>query len=318
MPSPVFPIRAALAAAFASCVLAFAGSAGAAPSRLVHSLDGIWQIADGKSPDEIPAAFPATVPVPGLANLATPAFKDVDQFLSRELFVNLIQWKNWPVETMTEHWNGWVKQDRNYFWYHRRFRAPAKRDVALLKINKAQFGTAVWLNGRKLGEYPGCFSASCHRLNDAIRWNAENTLVIRIGAHPAVLPDNYLTGQDYEKNKWTPGIYDSVSLIYCDNPVIEMIQVAPRIVTSEVVIHTQVKNHGAALATAWEKLNAEMVAPARFPRQEQGKVAPSHDEKPRQPPSRGRTPATKHYFNPTEGLSCIHQSTSSAPHSSLC
>ena len=42
----------------------------------------------------------------------------------------------------------------------------------MLKINKAQFGTAVWLNNRKLGEDAGCFSASYFDLGEAIRWNA--------------------------------------------------------------------------------------------------------------------------------------------------
>ena len=40
------------------------------------------------------------------------------------------------------------------------------------------------------------------------------------GAHPAVLPDNYPAGSDFEKIKWTPGIYDSVSVFFCANPVI--------------------------------------------------------------------------------------------------
>jgi beta-galactosidase len=140
-------------------------------------------------------------------------------------------------------------QDRNYFWYRKEFKAPVRTAVAMLKINKAQFGTAVWLNGKKLGEYNGCFSASYFNLNDSINWDSPNTLVIRIGAHPAVLPDNYPTGSDFEKIKWTPGIYDSVSVFFCDNPVIETIQVAPRVAASEVVVQTKLKNYGTAPAS---------------------------------------------------------------------
>jgi len=29
----------------------------------------------------------------------------------------------------------------------------------VLVVEKAQFGTAVWLNGQKLGEHLGCFTA---------------------------------------------------------------------------------------------------------------------------------------------------------------
>jgi hypothetical protein len=218
--------------------------------RETLSLDGTWEIEDGKSPTEMPTAFGHTVPVPGLANLATPPLEDVDRFLSREQLANRIRWKLSPPEWLKEHWNGKVEQDRDWFWYRKTFRAPAARAVALLKINKAQFGTAVWLNGRKLGEYAGCFTASYFHLEEAIRWNADNTLVVRIGAHPAVLPDTYPTGSDFEKIKWTPGIYDSVSVICCDNPLIETVQVAPRIDKGEITVQTKVRNCGASPASA--------------------------------------------------------------------
>ncbi len=46
----------------------------AAPSpRRVVSLDGTWQIAEGKM-DQVPNAFDRHVPVPGLASLASPPF----------------------------------------------------------------------------------------------------------------------------------------------------------------------------------------------------------------------------------------------------
>src|ERR1019366_9202499 len=41
--------------------------------RTSLSLDGIWQIAEGKM-DAPPAVFERTAPVPGLVSLATPAF----------------------------------------------------------------------------------------------------------------------------------------------------------------------------------------------------------------------------------------------------
>jgi hypothetical protein len=44
------------------------------PSRLI-SLDGVWQIAEGKM-EQAPDRFDRSVPVPGLASLATPPFAD--------------------------------------------------------------------------------------------------------------------------------------------------------------------------------------------------------------------------------------------------
>lgn len=219
-------------------------------SREAISLAGAWQIEEGKSPIEIPATFTHEVPVPGLVNLAKPGFANVGDFLSREMIFHRSRHGLAPVDWQTNYWGGKVNQDRDYFWYRKTFRAPAKRAVAILKISKAQFGTAVWLNGKKLGEDSGCFTASYFSLSEAIHWGAENTIDIRVGAHPAVLPDTFPIGQDFEKNKWTPGIYDDVSLIYCDNPVIESIQAAPRISTGEVVVQATLKNYAAVPVTA--------------------------------------------------------------------
>ncbi len=231
-------------------VLLFLSRESPAAERQTLSLDGEWEIAEGKVPDAIPSDFAHTVPVPGLANLARPAFKDVDQFISRENLSRRITYKRAPDDWLEKYWVGKVDQGRDYFWYRKTFRAPKERAVALLKISKAQFGTAVWLNGQKLGEYPGCFTASFFALGKAIRWNAENTVVIRIGAHPAVLPDTFPTGSDFEKNTWSPGIYDSVSVRFCDNPVIETLQVAPRIAAGEALVQTRVKNYSAAPLSA--------------------------------------------------------------------
>ncbi len=224
----------------------FGRSEALAAQRTTLSLDGQWQIADSKSPSDIPTDFTHAVAVPGLVNQATPPFADVDAFISRENLANRIRNKLSPEDWLQTHWKGKVDQDRNYFWYRRTFRAPANRAVATLRINKAQCGTAVWLNGDRLGEYAGCFTASHFDLGKSVRWGVDNTLVIRIGAHPAVLPDNYPTGSDFEKKKWTPGIYDNVSVIFRDNPAIESIQVAPRIATSEIIVQTKLKNYGAA------------------------------------------------------------------------
>ncbi len=221
-----------------------------ATPRLSISLDGEWRIAEGRSAERIPLTFDHTVPVPGLVNLAVPAFKDVDQFISRENMARRITYKLVPEDWLQKYWVGKSDQERDYFWYRKTFRAPKERAVALLKINKAQFGTAVWVNGQKIGEYAGCFTASSFPIGNALSWNAENTVVIRIGAHPAMLPDTFPTGSDFEKNIWTPGIYDSVSLSFCDNPSIDSVQIAPRIAASEVVVQTRVRNRSDSVVNA--------------------------------------------------------------------
>ena len=236
--------------------------------RVTVPLNGTWQITDSVAAEPAPKAFPATVAVPGLVHNATPAFPDVDAFYSLELVSNKIAQKLLPASARVAA-PGVSRQERNYFWYRRTFTAPAVRAVATLRVNKAQFGTAVWLNGTKVGEYPGCFSAGLFDLTPAMRWKGENVLVVRVGAHPGVLPATYPAGTDFEKLKWTPGIYDEVSLQLADDPVIESVQVAPRVAASEVLVETKVRNRSAAAVsfelaqavTTWK--GGERVATAR-------------------------------------------------------
>jgi hypothetical protein len=215
-----------------------------AAGRTTIPLDGMWDIADSKAADAIPSAYGHKAPVPGLAHSSTPPFAGVDEFESRQLIQNRVGRGALPKSTLVSN-AGVPRQDRNWFWYRRQFDVPARRAVAVLRINKAQFGAAVWLNGKKIGEHLPCFSAAVFDISAAIRQGA-NELVVRVGAHPGVLPEKISAGTDFEKNRWTPGIYDSVSLQLSDNPAIETVQVAPRIAQGDIVIETVVRNYGTA------------------------------------------------------------------------
>ena len=216
--------------------------------RATVSLDGNWEISDSISPDDIPTVYTHTTPVPGLAHSASPAFADVDLFDSREVIANRISKGELPESAMVKS-VGVPHQNRNYFWYRTTFVAPRPRALAFLKINKAQFGTVVWLNRRQIGTHWGCFTASIFNITSAIRWDAENELLVRVGAHPGVLPETVSGGTDFEKSRWTPGIYDSVSLVLSDNLAIESVQVAPHIQTSEIVVQAKVRNFSKTAAS---------------------------------------------------------------------
>ena len=224
------------------------GAATGPRMRATLALDGEWEMAESvEATPPAPREFSHRAPVPGLAHLATPPFPDVDRFDSRELIDVEIRDQRRP-ETERTRAVGVPRQQRNYFWYRRSFRLPAPRQVATLRINKAQFGTAVWINGKPAGEHLGCFSAGIFDVTAFVKWNAENEILVRIGAHPSALPAWVPAGTDKEKYKWTPGIYDSVSLALGDNPVIESVQVAPRLANSEILVQTVVHNMGSAAA----------------------------------------------------------------------
>lgn len=215
-----------------------------AQDRTAISLDGTWDIEDSRDPGQIPTVWNHKAPVPGLAHSAVPAFPHVDEFSSKMFIPNLIRHGMQPGSGTTFP-AGISHQDRNWFWYRRTFSVPDPRRVAILRINKAQFGASVWLNGVHIGEHLPCFSAAVFDVTRAIR-KGENELIIRVGAHPGVLPVTVSGGTDFEKIRWTPGIYDGVSLALSDNPVIETIQVAPKISDSSILVQTTIKNFGSS------------------------------------------------------------------------
>ncbi len=181
--------------------------------RTVISLDGTWQIAQGGLAD-IPQVFDHSIPVPGLVDMAKPAFTEV----------------------------GIPSAQRQAFWYKRTFFVPGPaHGTALLKINKAMFTTKVWLNGTLIGEHPGCFTPYEFNAGKAIRYNAENTLIVRVNTKDSV-HRSVPTGTDYEKTIWQPGIYDSVSLILTGSVYVRWCSLTPQIKNGTVDLLVSIRN----------------------------------------------------------------------------
>lgn len=132
--------------------------ASAQQARTVVSLNGNWDIADSVAPDSSPTVFTHKCRVPGLAHSAQLPFPDVDLFDSREIVANRVRRKEMPPSDIVTT-AGISRQQRNYFWYRTTFDPGSRQANAILKINKAQFGIAVWLNGKKIGEHFPILSA---------------------------------------------------------------------------------------------------------------------------------------------------------------
>lgn len=196
------------------------GYAAEAGSRSEISLDGVWQIAE--SADETPPAeFAARVPVPGLADMAEPAFAEVGTEKSRE--------------------------QRRFFWYRRTFRVHGTPPVVRLRIRKAMFTTAVFVNGRPAGEHAGCFTPAVLDITRLLHDDeAENELLIRVGAHRENVPKGLPDGWDFEKVRYIPGIYDSVELLTSGNPYVESVQIVPDIANQRVQVIAELVNAGPA------------------------------------------------------------------------
>jgi hypothetical protein len=188
--------------------------------RQVILLDGTWQVEQGEmgAPPEV---FSHTVPVPGLLDMAQPAFAEV----------------------------GRKSALRQAFWYRRTFRVDGPLPaMAVLKVAKAMFGTHVILNGTLLGDHPGSFTPGRFDARAALR-AGENELLIRVGAFRDSVPKSVPSGWDYEKMLYTPGIFDSVELILTGSPHIVRVQAAPDIQKQAVLVRAWVQDAAAPVLT---------------------------------------------------------------------
>jgi hypothetical protein len=191
-----------------------AGLTPAGPRRLIR-LDGSWQIAHGGMAEQ-PKTYSAQAPVPGLADMAQPAFEKV----------------------------GFKNDLREAFWYRRVFKIEGEiPTVAMLKIHKAKYGTRVFLNGQLVGEQLPCFTPLYFDVKVFLKGNnAENEIVIRVGAYKDSVPRSIPDGWDFEKYRYIPGIYDSVDIILAGAPYIENVQTVPEIGDNTVGIEANLEN----------------------------------------------------------------------------
>jgi beta-galactosidase len=198
-------------------LVALAATAQADGGRKVIPLDGVWQIAEGTM-DDVPKTFDRQAPVPGLADMARPAFEGV----------------------------GVKEKDprRQAFWYRRTLTvAGAVPAVAMLKIHKACYGTCVYLNGQPVGEHAGCFTPGCFDLRNRLKGDGQaNELVVRVGASRTAVGEGVPWGHDFEKVRYIPGIYDSVELILAGAPHIVRVQAVPDVPGKRVRLVALVRN----------------------------------------------------------------------------
>jgi hypothetical protein len=185
---------------------------GRSHQRTVLSLNGEWQIA--KTGGELPEAFHATAPVPGLVDLATPALDTA----------------------------GTVYGDKSWYWHRRTFDvADISFDVIRLKIFKAKYHTKVYVNGEFVGENHYCFTPSYFDVKPFLKAGGQpNELLIGVGSK-AGLPDSIPNGNDYEKIKYIPGIYDNVEITLSDRPFIDNVQCAPDIVNGTLRVVAEIE-----------------------------------------------------------------------------
>lgn len=165
--------------------------------RNTISLNGMWDVAltlDGQS-DVIPEIFDHRIPVPGL----------------------------WPLLEPAEEY-----RENGAMWYKTTYHAPKKLSPrVVLRIAKAEFGRAIFVNGEKVDFYPYNFSASETDIRPYLKPGDDNEIVIRVKSAADVLNDGSPTahnGSDYERLTYQMGLYDDVSIIESGWPAISNIE----------------------------------------------------------------------------------------------
>jgi len=204
MKNPVFTL-------LCSTALIILSACGGYHLRQTIRLDGEWAMA--KTAGELPDKYPSIVPVPGLVDLAAPGLDT----------------------TGTHYSDGW-------YWYQHPFTTPHKNFQKVeLKIYKAKYHTKVYVNGKFAGENLYCFTPSYFDIKPFLLPDGQvNEIVIGVGCRPQ-MPDSIPDGNDFEKVKYIPGIYDRVEIACSNKPYINNIQCIPDIVNEKLLVEAEIE-----------------------------------------------------------------------------
>ena len=179
--------------------------------RQTVNLNGEWQIA--KTDGTLPESFTSVVSIPGLVDLANPAL-DSSGILYPE---------------------GW-------YWHKRQFSLEnIDFEKIELKIFKAKYHTKVYINGKFVGENYYCFTPSYFDIKPFLLPPGQtNEIIIGVGCKPQ-LPDNIPDGNDFEKLKYIPGVYDNVEITLSGKPFIRNIQCVPDIENEKLRVIAEIE-----------------------------------------------------------------------------
>ena len=180
-------------------------------NRLTVNLNGEWQIT--KTGGALPETFLSVVNVPGLVDNASPALDTLG----------------------TLYPEGW-------YWHKRQFNLEnTDFDIIELKIFKAKYHTKVYINGKFAGENFYCFTPSYFDIKPYLLPPGQsNEIIIGVGCK-SQLPDNIPDGNDFEKIKYIPGVYDNVEITLSNKPFIRNIQCVPDVENEKLRVIAEIE-----------------------------------------------------------------------------
>ena len=123
------------------CIILFSCNQASKEKRITLSLNGTWDV-EATVDSVPPTSYRHKIPVPGLMDLATPSIPNCGY-----------KYLNYYDED-----SGDSTYQYEYFWYKKEILlGKDQKQFSILKIHKALFGHAVFVNGHYVGKYDFCF-----------------------------------------------------------------------------------------------------------------------------------------------------------------
>lgn len=181
----------------------------------IMSLDGNWQTA---LQDAMPAEYPSSCPVPGIASQSLPPLTDNLHHFATDV-------------------------DYDCIWYRKNFDVSRPRGGAVLHL-RAKYNAEVFLNGKRVGCSDACtYSHAEFDISDYLDFRGPNELVVKVGSwRTASFPSKE------NKNEWwrtsrCPGIWDSVWIDFYGSLRAPSLEVLPDVEAGKILCRVQVCNN---------------------------------------------------------------------------
>jgi beta-galactosidase len=200
--------------------------------RTVIDLNGTWEF-DQTINAFPPEKFTHTIVVPGLIHLAEPKIAEYDKFFKRA-----------DKAEAKEQYNLYnLDYTPRYSWYRRKIFIPVEleKKQSFITIRKSQYVTDVYVNGFDIGSSMACYTPIEFPLNRAIKFGAENEILIRVGER-TWLPSEAAGGTDKEKEHYLPGIWDDVFLSFTGDMRINRLLILPSVLNGKVTVKAQIRS----------------------------------------------------------------------------
>jgi beta-galactosidase len=204
--------------------------------RTTINLNGTWEFE--QTPDAFPPKeFTRKIPVPGLITLAEPRIADYDKFMIRPE----------KVTAKEQHNLNHVDYTPRYSWYRKKVfvTGDLEGSEVTISLKKSQYVTQVFVNGIDLGTSMACYTPIDCRATPAIKFGAENEILIRVGDR-TWLPSEAAGGTDKEKEHYIPGIWDDVSMSFTSALRINRLLILPSVAERKVTVKVQIRNFNPA------------------------------------------------------------------------